>query len=288
MVGDYMWILFAFLAALFAGITAILVKLGVSDIDVDVATSIRTTIILIFNFIIFLFVGDFNEIKEISTTTLVFIILSGITTALLWLSYFKALQLGNVNEVTPIDKTSTVLTLILSAIFLGEAITVVKVISIILTLTGTYMMIIRSNEKSSNKKWIIYAILTAILTSFATILGKIGIKDIEFTLGITIRTLIVFIIIWIVVLIKKKGYQIKNIKSKSWLFLSLSGITTGLSWFFYFKALQVGEASVVFPIEKLSIVVTIIFSSIVLKEKLNLKSIIGLIVLVVGTVILII
>lgn len=287
MVGDCMFILFAFLAALFAGITAIFAKIGISELDVNIATAIRTTIILVFNFIIFLCVGDFNDIKEINTSTLIFIISSGITTSLLWLSYFKALQLGDVNKVAPIDKTSTVLTLILSAIFLGEKITSIKIISIVLILLGTIMMIVKNNEKSNNK-WIIYAVLTAIFTSLATILGKIGIKDIEFTLGITIRTLVVFIIIWTVVILNRKIYQIKKIRKKCWLFLSLSGITTGISWFFYFKALQTGEASIVFPIEKLSIVVTIIFSSIILKEKLNLKSIIGLIILVVGTVILLI
>ncbi len=282
-----MWIIFSFFAAFFAGITTIFAKIGINNIDTSVATSIRTTLILILNFILFLIFGSFNEIKNINIYTIVFLVLSGITTALLWLSYFKALQLGNVNEVTPIDKTSIILTLILSQLFLNEKLNYIKILSIIFILLGTYMMIEKRKE-SNNNKWIIYSMLTAIFTSLATILGKIGIKDVEFTLGITIRTFVVFITIWIIVFIKKKQYLIKNINKKSWLFISLSGITTGLSWLCYFKALQKGEASIVFPIEKSSIVVTIIASSIILKEKLNTNKVIGLIIIVIGTLILLI
>ena len=282
-----MWIIFSLLAAFFAGITTIFAKIGVNNVDSTLATSLRTLIILIFNIIVVIIIGSFNEINKLDLKIVIFLILSGITTALLWLSYFKALQLCDVNKVTPIDKTSIVLTLILSSIFLNEKITIIKIISMILILLGTFLMTNKSTKKCDNK-WLIYAILTALFTSLATILGKIGIKDIESNFGTLIRTIIVFIIIWIIVFIRGKHKEIKIIKKKSWLFIILSGITTGLSWLCYFKALQNGEASIVFPIEKLSIVVSIIFSCIFLKEKINRKSIIGLILIITGTLLLII
>lgn len=282
-----MWIIFALLAAFFAGITTIFSKIGVNNVDSTLATSLRTAIILIFNLLVVLFIGSFNEINKLDFKIIIFLILSGITTALLWLSYFKALQLCDVNKVTPIDKTSIVLTLLLSSVFLNEKITIIKIISMILILIGTFLMTNIKAKKCDNK-WLIYAILTAIFTSLATILGKIGIKDIESNFGTLIRTIIVFIIIWSIVFIKGKHKEIKVINKKSWLFIFLSGITTGLSWLCYFKALQGGEASIVFPIEKLSIVVAIIFSCIFLKEKINKKSILGLILIVVGTLLLII
>ena len=282
-----MWIIFALLAAFFAGITTIFSKIGVNNVDSTLATSLRTAIILIFNLLVVLFIGSFNEINKLDFKIIIFLILSGITTALLWLSYFKALQLCDVNKVTPIDKTSIVLTLLLSSLFLNEKITIIKIISMVLILIGTFLMTNIKAKKCDNK-WLIYAILTAIFTSLATILGKIGIKDIESNFGTLIRTIIVFIIIWSIVFIKGKHKEIKVINKKSWLFIFLSGITTGLSWLCYFKALQGGEASIVFPIEKLSIVVAIIFSCIFLKEKINKKSILGLILIVVGTLLLII
>lgn len=282
-----MWIIFALLAAFFAGITTIFSKIGVNNVDSTLATSLRTAIILIFNLLVVLFIGSFNEINKLDFKIIIFLILSGITTALLWLSYFKALQLCDVNKVTPIDKTSIVLTLLLSSVFLNEKITIIKIISMILILIGTFLMTNIKAKKCDNK-WLIYAILTAIFTSLATILGKIGIKDIESNFGTLIRTIIVFIIICYIIFIKGKHKEIKVINKKSWLFILLSGLTTGLSWLCYFKALQGGEASIVFPIEKLSIVVAIIFSCIFLKEKINKKSILGLILIVVGTLLLII
>lgn len=283
-----MWILFSLGAALFAGITTIFGKFGVKDVDVTLATSIRTTVILLFCLIVVFFVGSFEELNNINIKVYFFLFLSGVTTALLWLSYFKALQLGTVNKVTPVDKTSIILTLILSAIFLKEKITFVKIVSMILILFGTILMVSRRENKGKSSKWLLYAIYTSIFTSIATIVGKIGIKDIESNLGMLLRTIIIFIIIWAIVLIKKKYKDIKKITKKGIIFIILSGITTGLSWLFYFKALQLGEASVVFSIEKLSIVVSVILSIIFLKEKLNIKGIIGLIVILLGEVLLIV
>ena len=291
-----MWILFAFGAALFAGATAILAKIGIKNVDSNLATAIRTIIILVFSWMMVFIVGSFNEISDISSKTLIFLILSGVATGASWLCYFKALQLGDVNKVAPIDKSSTVLTMILAFIILGESISVTKVIGMIGIALGTYMMIMKKKDNkieegntiNINSKWIFYALLSAVFASLTSILGKIGIEGIESNLGTAIRTIVVLIMAWVVVFVTKKQGDIKNIDKKSWIFICLSGITTGLSWLCYYRALQDCEASIVVPIDKLSILVTVIFSYIFLKEKLNKKSFIGLIIMVAGTLILLI
>lgn len=291
-----MWILFAFGAALFAGATAILAKIGIKNVDSNLATAIRTIIILVFSWMMVFIVGSFNEISDISSKTLIFLILSGVATGASWLCYFKALQLGDVNKVAPIDKSSTVLTMILAFIILGESISVTKVIGMIGIALGTYMMIMKKKDNkieegntiNINSKWIFYALLSAVFASLTSILGKIGIEGIESNLGTAIRTIVVLIMAWVVVFVTKKQGDIKNIDKKSWIFICLSGITTGLSWLCYYRALQDGEASIVVPIDKLSILVTVIFSYIFLKEKSNKKSFIGLIIMVAGTLILLI
>lgn len=288
-----MWLLYAFGSALFAGITAILAKIGIKNTDSNVATAIRTIVILIFSWFMVFVVGSFETISSISSKTLVFLILSGLATGGSWLCYFKALQIGDVNKVTPIDKSSTVLTMILAFIILGESLSFTKVIGMIAIGFGTYMMITKKDtseikEVQSNKKWIFYAILSAFLSSLTSILGKIGIIGVESNLGTAIRTVVVLIMAWIVVFITKKQNEIKDIDKTSWIFIILSGITTGLSWLCYYKALQDGDASIVVPIDKLSIVVTITFSYIFLKERLTKKSFLGLISIVLGTLILLI
>lgn len=283
-----MWILYSLGAAFFAGVTAIFSKVCVSNINTNLATALRTTIILIFTILVVLFMNSIYKFGSIDLETFIFLCLSGIATALLWISYFKALSLADVNKVTPIDKTSTVITLILSYLFLDENITYIKIISIILIIMGTYLMVGKSQNKNNNKTWILYAILTAIFTSLSAILGKIGINNIDSNIGNLIRTFIVFIIIWIVVIFGKKYNEIKKVNKKDWIFIILSGVSTGLSWLMFFQALKVGEASMVFPIEKLSVVVAVLFSSIFLNEKLNKKSITGLISITLGILILII
>ena len=285
-----MWVLYAFGSAFFAGITAILAKIGIKNIDSNLATAIRTIVILIFSWLMVFIVGSFNTISELSTKTIIFLILSGLATGLSWLCYFKALQIGNVNKVTPIDKSSTILTMILAMIFLGEKITLLKVISVILIGIGTYLMIEKKedNKQTKDNKWLIFAFGSAIFASLTSILGKVGIEGVESNLGTAIRTIVVLIMAWIVVFVTKKQGEIKSIDKKSWKFLLLSGLTTGLSWLCYYKALQDGEASIVVPIDKLSIVITIIFSYFILKEKLNKKSIIGLIGIVTGTLLLLV
>lgn len=285
-----MWILYAFCSAFFAGITAILAKIGIKNTDSNLATALRTIVILIFSWLMVFIVGSFNTINELTTKTIIFLILSGLATGLSWLCYFKALQLGNVNKVTPIDKSSTILTMVLAMIFLGEKITFLKLISIILIGIGTYLMIEKKkdNKQAKDNKWLLYAFGSAIFASLTSILGKIGIEGVESNLGTAIRTIVVLVMAWIVVFVTKKQNEIKNVDKKSWKFLLLSGLTTGLSWLCYYKALQEGEASIVVPIDKLSIVVTIVFSYLLLKEKLNKKSMLGLMGIIVGTLLLLI
>lgn len=285
-----MWVLYAFGSAFFAGITAILAKIGIKNTDSNLATAIRTIVILIFSWLMVFLVGSFNTIFQITFKTLIFLILSGLSTGLSWLCYFKALQLGNVNKVTPIDKSSTILTMILAMIFLGEKITSIKVVSIILIGVGTYLMIEKKedNKEAKNSKWLLFAIGSAIFASLTSILGKVGISGVESNLGTAIRTIVVLIMAWIIVFITKKQKEIKNIDKKSWKFIIFSGLTTGLSWLCYYKALQDGQASVVVPIDKLSIIVTILFSYFYLNEKLSKKSIIGFVQIIIGTLLLLI
>ncbi|CUN89142.1 MULTISPECIES: EamA family transporter [Clostridium] len=286
-----MWILYAFGSAFFAGATSILAKIGVKDIDSHVATAIRTIVVLIFSWIMVFIVGSQGTIGNISGKTLTFLILSGFATGASWLCYFKALQLGDVNKVVPIDKSSIILTMVLAFIFLGENITINMVVGMIGIGIGTYLMIQKkeSIEKVvKGKAWLVYALLSAIFASLTSILGKVGIENVESNLGTAIRTIVVLIMAWIIVFATKKQSDVKKIDKKSLLFLILSGIATGASWLCYYKALQDGLASIVVPIDKLSILVTILFAYVFLKEKLSKKSIVGLVLIVVGTLILLI
>ena len=285
-----MWLLFAFGSALFAGLTAILAKCGIRNTDSNVATALRTGVVLVFSWLMVLVVGAQSEIRDISAKVLIFLILSGLSTGMSWLCYFKALQIGDINKVTPIDKSSTVITMLLAFIFLREEITGLKFVSMILIGIGTYLMIQKkeTQEKAEDKKWLLYAVGSAVFASLTSILGKIGIQDVNSNLGTAIRTAVVLVMAWIVVFVTGKQDTVKNIDRKSWLFLILSGFATGGSWLCYYRALQTGPASVVVPIDKLSILVTIAFSYIVFHEKLSLKSGAGLLLIVIGTLALLI
>lgn len=286
-----MWILSAFMSALFAGITAILAKYGIKNTDSDAATALRTIVVLIFSWIMVFVAGSFDGIYSIDVKTMIFLMLSGLATGASWLCYFKALQKGDVNKVAPIDKSSTILAMILAFIFLGEKINLLKFAAMLLIGTGTLFMITKKQNKNNTEKnntYLIYALLSALFAALTSILGKIGIENVNSTLGTALRTIVVLIMAWLVVFIKNKQNTIKNIDKKSWFFLILSGFTTGGSWLCYYNALQTGAASIVVPIDKLSILVTIVFSYIVFKEKLNKKSLLGLIMIVVGTLVLLI
>lgn len=285
-----MWLVFAFASAIFAGFTTILAKIGVKNIDSNVATAIRTVIIVIFAFFMTFLTKGYES--ELTLKSLTFLILSGISTGLSWLCYFKALQIGDVNKVAPIDKSSTVLTMILAFLFLREALTVIKIVGMLMIGAGTCLMIEKkentSYENTGKKSWLFYAILSAVFAALTSILGKVGITGIESNYGTAIRSVVVLVMAWIVVFTAKKQIEVKNIDKKTFIFLVLSGITTGLSWLTMYRALQDGQASVVVAIDKLSILFTVAFSYVAFKEKLNIKSFAELIGITVGTLILLI
>ena len=285
-----MWVIFAFLSAFFAGITSILAKCGIRKTDSNVATFIRTIIVLLFSLLMVMIVGSFPTLKNLSAKTILFLVLSGLSTGASWLCYFRALQKGNINKVVPIDKSSTVLTIILATIFLGESITLYKTLGVIAIGLGTLMMIEKKDteNKTEEKGWLFYAILSAVFASLTSILGKVGIEGVESNLGTSIRTVVVIVMSFVMVSVTGKVKEIKRIDKKELVFILLSGISTGASWLFYYRALQDGEASIVVPIDKLSILVTIAFSYFVFKEKLGKKALIGLILIVVGTLVLLI
>lgn len=284
-----MWLLYALGSALFAGMTAVLAKTGIKNTDSNLATALRTVIVLLFSWLMVFVVGSQHTIGEISAVSLTFLILSGGATGASWLCYFKALQLGNVNKVAPIDKSSTILTILFAFLFLGETPTVWMGFGILLLAVGTYLMIQRRESEPTDvksKSWLFYAVLSAVFAALTSILGKIGIQGIESNLGTAIRTVVVLVMAWGIVLFQKKYVLIKDIDKKSWIFLMLSGLATGLSWLCYYRALQEGKASLVVPIDKLSIVVSIAFSRIFLKEKLSGKAFVGLLLIIAGTMLL--
>ena len=284
-----MWLLYALGSAFFAGVTSILAKIGVENTDSDLVTALRTIVVLIFSWLMVFVVGSQRNILDISGYTFTFLVFSGIATGASWLCYFKALQLGDVNKVTPVDKSSTILTIILAFSFLEEIPSTWMIVGIVLLLIGTYLMIQRKDlpySASKSKSWFLYALLSAIFAALTSILGKIGIQGVESNLGTAIRTVVVLIMAWGIVIYQKKQNSIKTISRKSWNFIILSGLATGLSWLCYYRALQEGKASIVVPIDKLSIVVTIAFSYFVLKEKLSIKAFIGLLLVVFGTLLL--
>ena len=285
-----MWVIFAFLSAFFAGITSILAKCGIRKTDSNVATFIRTIIVLLFSLLMVMIVGSFPTLKNLSAKTILFLVLSGLSTGASWLCYFRALQKGNINKVVPIDKSSTVLTIVLATIFLGESITLYKTLGIIAIGVGTLMMIEKKDteNKTEEKGWLFYAILSAVFASLTSILGKVGIEGVESNLGTSIRTVVVIVMSFVMVSVTGKVKEIKRIDKKELVFILLSGISTGASWLFYYRALQDGEASIVVPIDKLSILVTIAFSYFVFKEKLGKKALIGLVLIVMGTLVLLI
>lgn len=293
-----MWILYAFASAILAGATSILAKVGIKDVDSHVATAIRTIVVLIFSWIMVFIVGSQGTLDQISTKSYVLLILSGMSTGASWLCYFKALQIGDVNKVVAIDKSSTILTMILAFIILGEKITINMIIGMIGIAIGTYLMI--QKKKANNKDisievtgikntaWLLYASFSAVFASLTSILAKLGIENVESNLGTAIRTIIVLIMSWIIVFITNKQHEVKNIDKKSLVFIILSGFATGGSWLCYYKALQDGLASIVVPIDKLSILVTVGFAYIFLKEKISKKSLFGLSLIVIGTLVLLI
>ena len=284
-----MWILLAFASALFAGVTSILAKCGIRKTDSNVATAIRTIVVLLFAWTMVFIVGSQKTISQISPKSLLFLILSGLATGASWLCYFRALQLGDVNKVVPIDKSSTILTILLALIFLGEGITWLKGAAVVLIAVGTFLMIQKKESGGEKSKaWFVYAVLSAVFASLTSILAKVGIEGVESNLATAIRTGVVLLMSWVVVFVTKKQRTVLEIPKKELGFICLSGLATGASWLCYYKALQDGLASVVVPIDKLSILVTIAFSYFVFKEKLSQKALLGLVLIVAGTLLMLV
>ena len=283
-----MWLLFAVGSAFFAGITSILAKCGIKETDSTVATAIRTIVVLLFSALMASITSSFQALYEISASTWLFLILSGIATGASWLCYFRALQKGDVNKVVPIDKSSTVLTMILAFIILRESISALGIAAIVLIGIGTLLMIEqkKGSGNSNRRSWLAYALLSALFAALTSILGKIGIEGGDSNLGTTIRTAVVLIASWLLVAVEGKAMDVRRIPKKELIFIILSGFATGASWLCYYKALQDGEASVVVPIDKMSIIVTILFSRIIFKEHLSKKAAAGLFMIVLGTLLI--
>ena len=281
-----LWLGFALGSAFFAGITAVLAKVGMKNVNSTLATAIRTVVVLVFSWWMVFLVGSQAEIARLSGRTLFYLVLSGLSTGASWLCYFRALQLGDVNKVAPIDKSSTVLTILLAFLLLGEPVSAPQIVGVLGIGTGTLLMISRKETDTEGKpdgRWLLVACLSALFASLTSIFGKIGVEGVESNLGTAIRTVVVLGMAWLMVFVTGQQKGIRRIGRRDWLFLLLSGLSTGLSWLCYYRALQDGPASVVVPVDKLSILVTIVFSRLILHEKLSRRAAVGLALLVLGT-----
>lgn len=283
------WLVAAILSAIFAGMTSILAKCGIKKTDSDLATALRTIVVLAFSWIMVFTVGSYNTITEIDGESIIFLILSGFATGASWICYFKALSIGDINKVVPIDKSSTILTVLLAIICFGETSNLaVKLIATAILAVGIFLMVEKkqAEQKSERRSWMIYAVLSAVFAALTSILAKAGITGVESNLGTAIRTGVVLVMAWSIVFAKGKHKEIKYTDGKELLFIALSGIATGASWLCYYYAIQNGIVSVVVPIDKLSILVTVIFSYFVFKEKLSAKALTGLSLMVIGTLLM--
>ena len=282
-----MWVIASILSALFAGITAILSKCGVRDTNSDVATAVRTSVVLIFAWIIVLITGAYTTLPDISIRSWIFLILSGLATGASWICYFKALSLGEVSKVAAVDKSSVVLSVLFAIILFADEREVwwLKLIFLAIIAVGTYLMTdIKRGDGGKKLTWLIFALLSAVFAAATSILAKIGVENVDSNLGTAIRTCVVLVLAWLIVFGRKETKFVKEIKGKKVVFLVLSGITTGASWLCYYYAIQQGQVSIVVPIDKMSILITALFSLIVFKEKLSIKGWIGLLLFTVGTV----
>lgn len=286
-----MWLLYAAGSAFFAGVTAVLAKCGIRRTDSTVATALRTCVVLVMAWVMVPVSGQWQGLYTLSGQTLLFLVLSGLCTGASWLCYFKALQIGDINRVVPVDKTSTVLTILLALIFLGEGITLLKTTAMVLILAGTWLMIEKKQSRepaSAGRGWFWYAAGSAVFASLTSILGKVGVTGIGSNLGTAIRTTVVLILAWGMVFVTGKEKEVCTVPRRELAFLGLSGLATGASWLCYYRALQDGPASVVAPVDKLSILVTVAFSFLVFGEKLSRKAVLGLALNVAGTLLMLV
>ena len=280
-----MWLVAAVLSALFAGITAILAKCGIKKTDSDVATALRTIVVLLFSWLMVFVVGSAETISQIRPVSYLFLILSGMATGASWLCYFKALSIGNVNKVVAIDKSSTVLTVLLAIILFHETDHLaMKLIGTVLLGIGVILMVEKKAVQAVNgNTYIIYAAGSAVFAALTSILAKIGISGVESNLGTAIRTIVVLVMAWVMVAVKGKMAELRCLDKRELLFIGLSGIATGASWLCYYYAIQNGIVSVVAPIDKMSLLVSVAFSYIVFKEKMSGRAVCGLVLMLLGT-----
>lgn len=284
-----MWIMMAVLSAFFAGITSVLAKCGIKKTDSDIAIALRTAVVLLFAWIMVFITGSVENITDIGMKSLLFLILSGLATGVSWMCYFKALSIGDVSKVAPIDKSSTVLGILLAIVIFNETEhLLVKLAGVAILSVGIYLMIENKQtaQEDKNRKWILYAVLSAVFAALTSILAKIGITGIESNLATAIRTGVVLVMAWLIVFIQGKKSQIRTTDRKELSFICLSGITTGASWLCYYYAIQNGIVSIVVPIDKMSILVTVVFSYLVLKEKFTKKAVLGLCLMLCGTLVM--
>ncbi len=281
-----MRVLLAFLSALFAGVTSILAKIGIKKTDSSVATAIRTVIVLLFSWLMVWIVGSSDTLASIGGKSFLFLILSGLATGASWLCYFKALSVGDVNKVVPVDKSSAVLSILLAIVIFGETEQLaVKLTGTLLIAVGTYLMTCRKENAGAVKdgNWFPWAAGSAVFAALQSVLAKIGVENVESNLATAIRTTVVLVMAWLVVFCTHKTGEVRHIPKRELLFICLSGIATGASWLCYYRALAMGQASIVIPIDKLSIVVSVAFAYFAFGEKLTKKSAAGLALIVVGT-----
>jgi len=290
---DVIWLPYAVGSAVFAGLTAILAKVGIRHTPSNLATAIRTAVVLVFAWLVVFIVGSQTTITHLSGKTILFLFLSGLATGGSWLCYFRALHLADVNQVTPVDKSSIILTVLFAIVLLGETQNLfMRVVGITIIGIGTYMMIDRKRTLNPGvvrgKGWLMYAVGSAVFAALTSILGKIGITGVESNLGTALRTVVVLVMAWIVVIVAGEGPQLRKVVRRDLTFIVLSGVATGASWLCYYRALQLGPASLVVPIDKLSILVTIAFATFVLHEKLSRRAAVGLVFIVAGTLLMLV
>lgn len=282
-----MWIFAAVLSAVFAGITAILSKCGVKNTNSDVATAVRTTVVLAMAWLVAVLAGAHKTLGDIAARSWVFLILSGLATGASWICYFRALALGEVSKVAAVDKSSTILSVLFAVILFPDERThwPLKLVFLAVIAVGTYLMVdIRPGEGKSRAAWLVFALLSAVFAAATSLLANAGIENVDSNLATAIRTCVVFVVAWLLVFCRKEARFVREINKKEALFLILSGLATGASWLCYYYAIQQGQVSVVVPIDRLSILITVLFSLIVFKEKLSAKGWVGLALLTAGTV----
>lgn len=278
-----MWILFAVGSAFFAGATSVLAKAGIQSVSSDFATAFRTGVVLLFSWLMVFVVGCQSAVSTITPRALVFLALSGAATGLSWLCYFKALSIGNLSKVVAVDKSSTFLTILLALLFFHEPFHRLTGLGIAVMIAGTALMLEKGDAKKGKRGWLFYAAGSAVFAALQSILGKVGVEDMDSTLATALRTVVVLVFAWAIVLGKKESGDWKKMTRRDAVFLALSGMTTGASWLCYYRALQTGRASVVVPIDKCSMLFAVALSAIFLKEKQTRRSLLALALVVAGT-----